>query len=146
VRLGLLIGIIGLVLLLWAADRLVKARRQASRRRDMTTRLTAATDRADQQLGQRQVARQASEALTSFMPAIQRPPSDLPEVAAHRPSRPRAGRERPASRDHDAGQAGRRRPRSGEHKARAADKAPHAEPPTRPARPAHSQPDSRPAS
>jgi hypothetical protein len=143
VRLGLLIGIIGLVLLLWAADRLVKARRLARRRRDMTTRLTAATDRADQQLGQRQVARQASEALTSFMPAIQRPPSDLPEVAAHRPGRPRAGRERPAPRDHDAGQAGRRWPRSGEHKARAADKAPHAEPPTRPA---HPKPDSRPAS
>jgi hypothetical protein len=143
VRLGLLIGIIGLALLLYAADRLVKARRQASRRRAMTTRLTAATERADEQLGRRKVARQASEALTSFMPAIQRPPSDLPEVTAHRPARPPAGRERPASRDHDTGHAGRRWPRSGEHKPRPADHAPHAEPATRPP---HPQPDSRPAS
>jgi hypothetical protein len=143
VRLGLLIGIIGLVLLLWAADRLVKARRLARRRRDMTTRLTAATDRADQQLGQRQVARQASEALTSFMPAIQRPPSDLPGMPPHGPARPRTTRKRPAARDHDAGLAGRRLPRSGEHPARPADRAGHGEPAARAARPQH---DGRPAS
>jgi hypothetical protein len=109
----------------------------------MSRRLTAATDRADQQLEQRQVASQAREALTSFMPAIQRPPSDLPGLAPHGPARSRTARMRPAARDHDGGLAGRRLPRSGEHPARPADRAPHGEPGPRTTRPQH---DSRPAS
>jgi hypothetical protein len=140
VRLGLIIGIIGLALLLYAADRLVKARRQARRRRDMTSRLTAATVRADVQLEQRHAVEQASQALTSFMPAIQRPPSDLPDVTARKPARSRTARDRAASHGPDAGRSGRRWPRSGEHKSRPAD---HAEPAAGPAR---AQSDSRPAS
>ena len=142
-RVGLLIGLIGLALLLWAADRMIKATRRARRRRVMTRRLTAATVRADQQLEQRLVAKQASEALTSFMPAIQRPPSDLPGMPPHGPARPRTARKRPAARDHDAGPAGRRLPRSGEHPARPADRAGHGEAAARAARPQH---DGRPAS
>ncbi len=142
-RVGLLIGVIGLALLLWAADRMIKATRRARRRRVMTRRLAAATVRADQQLEQRLVAKQASEALTSFMPAIQRPPSDLPGMPPHGPARTRTARKRPAARDHDAGLAGRRLPRSGEHPARSADRAGHGEPAAPGARP---QPDGRPAS
>jgi len=131
VRVGLLIGLIGLALLLWVADRLVKAVRRVRRRRAMTRRLTAATDRADAQLEQRLVARQASEALTSFMPAIQRPPSDVPGMPPPGPARPRAARKHPAAREHDAGPAGRRPPRSGEHPARPADRTGHGEPAAR---------------
>jgi hypothetical protein len=47
----------------------------------MSERLDAATVRADKQQEHRQVAAQASRALTSVLPAITRPPGD----PAHRP-------------------------------------------------------------
>jgi hypothetical protein len=135
VRVLLLIGIVGVILALYAAERLVKARASARRRRAMSDRLTAVTVRADEQQEQRQAAEQASAELTSFMPAIQRPPSDLPGVPPHGPVRPQSAGERAAQReaarhdaakhDRDAGHAPRRAPRSGEHKARGADRSPH---------------------
>jgi hypothetical protein len=140
VRVLLLIGIVVMVLALYAADRLRKARSQLRRLREMSDRLTAATVRGEEQHEQRQTAKQASQALTSFMPAIQRPPSDLPGVSPPGAARPRAGRDRSGPRDHDPGHAGRRGPRSGEHKARSADRSPHGE-----AARACQQPDSRPA-
>jgi hypothetical protein len=146
-----LIGIICVILALYGADRLVKARARARRRQSMSDRLEAATVRVEEQIEQRQAAEQAGQALTSFMPAIQRPPSDLPDLAPHGPARPRTAKERAAQRDaakhdaakrdHESEHGGRRAPRSGEHKARGADRSPRGEAAGR-TRP---QPDSRPA-
>jgi hypothetical protein len=156
VRVLPLIGIVCVVLALYGADRLVKARARARRRQSMSDRLDAATVRVEAQIEQRQAAEQAGQALTSFMPAIQRPPSDLPDLAPHSPPRPRTARDRAAQReaakheaaqrdaakrDHESEHGGRRAPRSGEHKARAADRSPHGEAAAR-TRP---QPGSRPA-
>ncbi len=72
---GLLIaGFVGTALALYAADRVLKERSQARRMRMMRDRLAAATVRAEEQQAQRQAADQASAALTSVMPAIERPP------------------------------------------------------------------------
>ena len=146
-----LIGIICVILALYGADRLVKARARTRRLRSMSDRLDAATVRVEEQLEQRQAAEQAGQALTSFMPAIQRPPSDLPDLAPHGPARPRTARERAAQRDaakhdaakrdHESEHGGRRAPRSGEHKARGADRSPHGESAAR----TGPQPGSRPA-
>jgi hypothetical protein len=156
VRVLPLIGIICVALALYAADRLVKARARARRLRSMSDRLDAATVRVEEQIEQRQAAEQAGQALTSFMPAIQRPPSELPGISPHGAARLRTAKERAAHRDpakHDAAKhdaamhdresehAGRRAPRSGEHKARGADRSPHAEGAAR----ACSQHDNRPA-
>jgi hypothetical protein len=156
VRVLPLIGIICVILALYGADRLVKARARTRRLRSMSDRLDAATVRVEEQIEQRHAVEQAGQALTSFMPAIQRPPSDLPDLAAPGPARPRAAGDRAASgeaakhdaakrdaakRDHDSEHGGRRAPRSGEHKARGADRSPHGEAAAR-TRP---QPDSRPA-
>ena len=151
----LLIGILLVALALYGADRLVKTRAQARRRRSMTDRLTAATVRVEEQIEQRHAEEQAGQALTSFMPAIQRPPSDLPgmpphgpvrrtakeRAARHDPARHDAAKDDAARHDHDSGHAGRRSPRSGEHKARGTDRSPHGEAAAR----AHAQRDSRPA-
>ena len=156
-----LIGIICVVLALYGADRLVKARARARRRRSMSDRLDAATVRAEEQIEQRQAAEQAGQALTSFMPAIQRPPSELPGISPHGAARPRTAKDRAAHRDpakhdaakhdraihdaaahdHESQHGGRRAPRSGEHKAAGADHSPHAEAAAR----ARSQHDNRPA-
>ena len=132
-----LIGVICIVLALYGVDRLVKARTRARRHRSMSDRLEAATVRVEEQIEQRQAAEQAGQALTSFMPAIQRPPSDLPDLARRGPARARMAKERAARREaakHDAAihdreseHGGRRAPRSGEHKAGGADRSPHVE-------------------
>ena len=70
----LIVGCVSVTLVLYAADRAVKARAQVRRLRAMTGRLAAATARADEEQEQRQAADQASVALTSVMPAIKRPP------------------------------------------------------------------------
>jgi hypothetical protein len=101
----LIIGFVGAVLMLYAADRVLKARAQTRRLRRMDERLTAATVRADEQQEQTQAADQASAELTSFMPAIKQPPLTVPGGVAHGTARPRTGRER-----------------SGEHPARPADR------------------------
>ena len=152
----LLIGILCLALALYGADRLVKARAQARRRRLMSDRLNAATVRVEEQIEHREAVEQASQALTSFMPAIQRPPSELPGMPPHGPGRPRTAEERAAHHeaarhdavkddaarhDPDSGHAGRRAPRSGEHKTRGADRSPHGEAAAR----AHPVRDGRPA-
>jgi hypothetical protein len=151
VRVLPLIGIICVILALYGADRLVKARARTRRLRSMSDRLDAATVRVEEQMERRQAAEQAGQALTSFMPAIQRPPSDLPDLAPHAPARPRTARERAAQRDaarhdaakrdHESEHGARRAPRSGEHKARGADRSPHGEPAAR----TGPQPGSRPA-
>jgi hypothetical protein len=75
----LLVSVIaGTVLVLFVADRLIKARVRARWRRQMGTRLAQATVRADKQQQRRQAAVQASKAMTSVMPAISRPPLNPP--------------------------------------------------------------------
>jgi gas vesicle protein len=82
---GLLIaGSVGAAVVLYGADRAAKARARARRRREMSDRLAAATARADEQQEQRQAAEQASAALTSVMPAINRPPLTGPRTGPDR--------------------------------------------------------------
>jgi hypothetical protein len=69
-------GFIGAMIVLYAADLIIKARARARRVRRMSERLDAATVRADKQQEHRQAAAQASGALTSVLPAITRPPGD----------------------------------------------------------------------
>jgi Flp pilus assembly protein TadB len=74
-------GFIGAMIVLYAADLIIKARARARRVRRMSARLDAAAARAEQQQEQRQDAARASRAMTSVLPAITRPPGD----PAHRP-------------------------------------------------------------
>lgn len=79
---GLLLGgLVGAVLVLYAVDRLVKARAQFRRLRTMSDRLSAAAARSEKQQEQRQAAEHASQELTSVIPAIKRPPLTLPVSA-----------------------------------------------------------------
>jgi hypothetical protein len=79
----LIVGVVGAVPVLYAADRIIKARAQARRLRTMSERLAAATARADEQQEKRQEAATASTALTSVMPAIKRSPLTLPDASSH---------------------------------------------------------------
>jgi hypothetical protein len=80
----LIVGVVVAVPALYAADRLIKARAQARRMRAMSERLAAATERAEKQHERRQEVAEASAALTSVMPAINRPPLTLPDEPAGR--------------------------------------------------------------
>jgi len=117
-------GFIGVVLVLYAADRIVKARAQVRRLRSMSDRLAAATARAEEQQERRQAAERASQELTSVLPAIQRPPLTVPGMRPHGAARPRTGCERPGQQDRRAAQPGRRPSHAGEHPARPAGRAP----------------------
>jgi 3-polyprenyl-4-hydroxybenzoate decarboxylase len=77
----LIVGLAGAAGVLYALDRLLKARSYARRRRAMSVRLAAATVRAEEQHEQRQAGARASAELTSVMPAIERPPLTLPSAA-----------------------------------------------------------------
>ena len=83
----LVLGGIVAALALYLVDRVIKARGQAQRLRKMTTRLAAATARADEQQVKRRAAVAASGALTSMVPAIKHPalaggePDDQPGQA-----------------------------------------------------------------
>ena len=80
----LVVGFVIVALALYGVDRAIKARAQVRRLRNMSGRLEAATVRADKQQERRQAAAQASAALTSVMPAIERPPLPLPGTASDR--------------------------------------------------------------
>jgi hypothetical protein len=79
----LIVGVVGAVPVLAAADRIIKTRAQARRLRTMSERLAAATARADEQQEKLQEAAKSSAALTSVMPAIKRPPLTLPGASPH---------------------------------------------------------------
>jgi hypothetical protein len=86
---GLVIaGFAGAVFVIYAADRVLKARAQARRLRMMNDRLGAAAARAEKQQEQRQAVARASAALTSVMPAINRPPLTLPDPPPPGPAPP----------------------------------------------------------
>jgi len=72
-------GVLVAVVLIYVADRVVKARVQARRLRRMSERLAAAAARSEEQQAQRAATAEASAALTSVMPAINhRPPMTMP--------------------------------------------------------------------
>jgi hypothetical protein len=76
---GLIVGgVIGVVIVVYAADRIIKARAQVRRLRSMSQRLAAASARAEEQHQQRQADERAGQALTSVLPAIKRPPLTVP--------------------------------------------------------------------
>lgn len=114
---GLLIVVVVVaVVALYLADRFLKARAQARRLREMNDRLSAAAARVDEQQAEKRAATRASAALTSVMPAINRPPLSLPGV----PARPKPSCERPGPADHGphspaTGRPGRRPGRTGDH-------------------------------
>ena len=78
----LLLAATAVVFLIYLADRAVKARVRARRLRRMTRRLDAAVARSEQQQARRQAAEAASAQLTTYLPAINRPPLTLPGQAA----------------------------------------------------------------
>ena len=116
-------GFIGVVLVLYAADRALKARAQVRRLRSMSDRLAAATARAEQQEERRQAVARASEQLTSVLPAIKRPPLTVPGMRRHGAARPRTGCEHPGQQDGRSARPARRPSHTGEHAARPADRA-----------------------
>ena len=121
---GLVIGgFIGMVLVLYAADRALKARAQVRRLRSMSDRLAAATARAEEQHERRRAAAQASRALTSVIPAIKRPPLTVPGMRSHRAARRGTGHDRPGQQDHGATHPGRQPSHTGEHTVRSTDRA-----------------------
>jgi hypothetical protein len=85
VGLAVLLGIIGAIFVLYGAERLVKARAQVRRRRVMSVRLDRAARRAEHQQASREAEAEASVALTSLLPAIQRPPLTVPGAAEPAP-------------------------------------------------------------
>lgn len=70
---GLLVLGVVAVFLLYAADRLIKARAQTRRLRVMSKRLAAAAARAERQQAKREAVAAASAELTSVLPAINHP-------------------------------------------------------------------------
>ena len=123
----LIVGVVVTVILLYLADRAIKARAQARRLRELNERLDAAAARVDERQAERRAAARASDALTNVMPAIKRPPLSLPGLAphgetnhgqpnhgqpGHGPARAKPGCERPA----------RRGTRTGEHPARPSER------------------------
>ncbi len=78
----LIVGVVVVVPVLYAADRIIKARAHSHRLRTMSERLTAATERAEKQHERQQEVARASAELTSVMPAINRPPLTLPDDAS----------------------------------------------------------------
>jgi hypothetical protein len=122
----LIIGfVVVAVLVLYAGERVLKARAHARRLHKMNDRLTAAVARTDEQQEQRQVAAQASVELTSFMPAIKQPPLTVPDSSSRRAAGPEtAGCGRTTGqREHGAAHPVRRPSRSGEHPVRPVDRA-----------------------
>jgi hypothetical protein len=75
----LVVAIVVVIPVLYAMDRVIKARAQTRRLRNMNDRLEAATARTDKQQEKQQAVARASAELTSVMPAIKRPPLTLPD-------------------------------------------------------------------
>ena len=115
----LLAGFAGALLVLFAVDRAVKALARARRRRTMRTRLAAATVRAEEQQQHRQASVRASKALTSVIPAIQRPPLTIPGLPPRAAARPRNRNENTGP---QATHPGRKPARTGEHHTHPADR------------------------
>ncbi|HEY4849215.1 MAG TPA: hypothetical protein VII22_00380 [Streptosporangiaceae bacterium] len=125
----LIAAMIAAMILLSVTDRVLKVRARARRYRAMSERLDAATARTDMQQEQRKTAAAASAALTSVMPAINRPPLTLPGVAKQQRATPaceaKPGREATGARDHRPGRAGDKQAHAEDKQAHAGDKQVH---------------------
>src|SRR5216683_346679 len=126
----LIAAMIAAMILLSVTDRVLKVRARARRYRAMSERLDAATARTDIQQEQRKTAAAASAALTSVMPAINRPPLTLPGVAKQQRATPaceaKPGREATGARDHRPGHPGDKQAHAGDKQVHPGDKQPHA--------------------
>ena len=120
----LIVGVVVLVIALYLAERLLKARAQARRRQEMDDRLSAATARVDEQQARKRAKEKASAALTNVMPAINRPPLSLPGMEADGPVPAKPSRERPGPGEHKTARSGRRGGRTGDHPVRASEQHP----------------------
>jgi hypothetical protein len=122
----LIAAAVAAMILLYATDRILKAFARARRYRVMSERLDAVAVRSEVQQEQRKTAAVASTALTSVMPAINRPPLTLPGMTRQprrgTPSCPAQGGDRPAhggDRQAHGGEAtAHPRPRSAERPSR----------------------------
>ena len=122
----LIVGVVVTVILLYLADRAIKARAQGRRLQELNQRLDVAAARVDEQQAERRAEARASDALTNVMPAIERPPLSLPGLAPqgqpshgpnhgqpnHGPARAKPACDRPA----------RRGARTGDHPARPSER------------------------
>jgi hypothetical protein len=122
----LIAAAVAAMILLYATDRLLKAFTRVRRYRVMSERLDAVAVRSEVQQEQRKTAATASTALTSVMPAINRPPLTLPGMTRQprrgTPSCPAHGGDRQAhggDRQAHGGEAtAHPRPRSAERPSR----------------------------
>jgi hypothetical protein len=114
----LIAATIAAMTLLYTADRLFKAFARARRYRAISDRLDAATERTDVQQEQRQTVAAASGALTSVMPAINRPPLTIPGMT-RQPQRAAPGCDIKPGREADTGARDRRPARTGDKQAHA---------------------------
>ena len=115
----LIAAMIAAMILLYATDRVLKARVRARRYRAMSERLDAAAARTDKQQEQRKTAATASAALTSVMPAINRPPLTLPGVTRQQQHatpdcEAKPGREATGPRDHRPARPGDKQAHAGD--------------------------------
>ena len=110
----LLAGFAGVLLAAFAADRIIKALARARRRRTMQARLAAAAVRAEEQQRRHQASVRNSKALTSVIPAIQRPPLTIPGISPRSAARPRNRSESAANTGPQARHPGRKPARTGE--------------------------------
>jgi hypothetical protein len=131
----LIAAMVAAMILLYATDRILKALARVRRYRVMSERLDAVAARSEVQQEQRKTAAAASTALTSVMPAINRPPLTLPGLTKPpqrgTPSCPAHGGDRPAHGDRQA-HGGDRQAHGGEATARPRSRAAE-----RPSRPGH---------
>jgi hypothetical protein len=122
----LIAAAVAAMILLYATDRVLKAFARVRRYRVMSERLDAAAARSEVQQEQRKTAAAARTALTSVMPAINRPPLTLPGMTKQprrgTPSCPAQSGDRQAhggDRQAHGGEAtARPRPRSAERPSR----------------------------
>ena len=114
-------AVVVLLVVLYLAERVIKARSRARRLHSMSDRLVAAAARVDQQLEERRTQARASAALTSVMPAIKRPPLSLPGVEPPGADRPKPSGDRSGQQDHGT-RAGQRGGRTGEHVTQAGER------------------------
>jgi hypothetical protein len=101
----LIVGVVIAVPVLYAADRIMKARAQARRKAEMGERLAAAAAKGERLHQRQERAAKASAALTSVIPAINRPPLPAPSEPAPVPPRDSASRQ-PVARESSAEELG----------------------------------------
>ncbi|MDR0343117.1 MAG: hypothetical protein LBI49_08325 [Nocardiopsaceae bacterium] len=117
----IIVGIVVLICAAYLGERVLKARREVSHREQMASRLAAAAVRAEEKESKRQRSVAAGAALTSVMPAINRPRDTMEDVsrrngmvrALTQRSERGQGHQRGHGRQHNTGTAHRTGPQRG---------------------------------